>query len=121
MPEGLRPHYEKELSEAHRNFLFGNLMICWRHLERAHILGQPWTVEHTQVHWRMLKFGLHIKDFKEVVGQLPRLIFGGVKSFVGRIPVGNTGGADVPPLEPMEIPEDLKALLKPYINSNDHS
>jgi Protein of unknown function (DUF3703) len=117
MPEGLRPHYEKELSEAHRNFLFGNLMLAWRHLERAHILGQPWAVEHTHVHWRMIQFGFRIKDWTEIAGQIPRLIVGGVKSFVGKIPVGNTGGANVPPLQPMEIPDDLKALLKSYGNS----
>ena len=38
-------------------------------------------------------------------------MLGGVKSFVGKIPVGNTGGADVPPLKPMEIPEDLAAII----------
>jgi len=64
----------------------------------------------------MLKFGLKIKNTKEIVGQVPRLIFGGVKSFVGKIPVGNTGGADVPRLQPMEIPEDLKKMIRPYKN-----
>jgi hypothetical protein len=39
-------------------------------------------------------------------------LVGGVKSFVGKIPVGNTGGANVPPLKPMEIPEDLAAIIK---------
>ncbi|MDZ7650184.1 MAG: DUF3703 domain-containing protein [Cytophagales bacterium] len=75
-----------------------SLHVAWQHLERAHILGQPWAVEHTQVHWLMLKFGFRIKDTKEIIGQLPRLLVGGVKSFVGKIPVGNTGGANVPPL-----------------------
>lgn len=117
MPEDLKPHFDKELGEARYHLLFGNLLLCWRHLERAHVLGQSWTVEHTQVHWRMLKFGIYIKDWSEVIGQLPRLAFGGVKSFVGKIPVGNTGGANVPPLQPMEIPEDLKAILKRYVNS----
>lgn len=117
MPVDLKPHFDRELNEARYHLLFGNLLLCWRHLERAHVLGQPWTVEHTLVHWRMLKFGIHIKDLSEVVGQLPRLAFGGVKSFVGKIPVGNTGGANVPPLQPMEIPEDLKSILKPYVNS----
>ena len=59
----------------------------------------------------MLKFGIKIKNGKEIIGQLLRLIFGGVKSFVGKIPVGNTGGANVPPLKPMEIPEDLLAII----------
>ena len=62
----------------------------------------------------MLKFGFKIKNRKEILGQIPRLILGGVKSFVGKIPVGNTGGADVPGLLPMEIPTDLKKILRPY-------
>jgi hypothetical protein len=59
----------------------------------------------------MLKFGFRIKNYREVIGQIPRLLVGGVKSFVGKIPVGNTGGSNVPPLMPMEIPEDLKQIL----------
>ena len=68
----------------------------------------------TQVHWLMLKFGIKIKSNREILGQLPRLLVGGIKSFVGIIPVGNTGGANVPPLKRMEIPEDLKKLLNVY-------
>ena len=59
----------------------------------------------------MLKFGIKIKSTKEVFGQFTRLVFGGVKSFVGTVPIGNTGGANVPPLKPMEIPNDLQEIL----------
>jgi hypothetical protein len=59
----------------------------------------------------MLKFGIKIKSGKEILGQIPRLLVGGVKSFVGIIPVGNTGGANVPALKPMEIPQDLLLLI----------
>lgn len=114
MPDGLKIHYRKELELYKTELDKGNLSLAWRHLERAHILGQPWPREHSHVHWVMLKFGFRIKDMREIVGQIPRLPVGGVKSFVGTIPVGNTGGADVPPLRPMEIPEDLQATLKPY-------
>ncbi|HMV08083.1 MAG TPA: DUF3703 domain-containing protein [Cyclobacteriaceae bacterium] len=117
MPSGLRPHYIKELQAARDNYLLEKWMLAWRHLERAHILGQPWAVEHTEIHWKMLKFGIAIKDWKEIAGQLPRLVFGGVKSFVGKIPVGNTGGSNVPPLRPMEIPEDIKAMMEPYLKN----
>ena len=54
------------------------------------------------------------KNTKEILGQIPRLLVGGVKSFVGEIPVGNTGGANVPPLKSMEIPNDLKQILINY-------
>ena len=114
MPDGLKIHYRKELELYKTELDKGNLPLAWRHLERAHILGQPWPREHSHVHWVMLKFGFRIKDTREIVGQIPRLVVGGVKSFVGTIHVGNTGGVNVPPLRPMEIPEDLQAILKPY-------
>lgn len=117
IPAGLKVYYQKELEKYKTELSLGNLQVAWRHLERAHILGQPWPIEHTQVHWLMLKFGIRIKDTREIIGQIPRLLVGGVKSFVGTIPVGNTGGADVPPLRPMEIPEDLQTILKPYRSS----
>ena len=107
MPKALKPFYAAELLLAKNAFAAKHFQQSWRHLERAHILGQPYPLEHTAVHWKMLRFGISIKNTKEVFGQIPRLLVGGVKSFVGNIPVGNTGGANVPPLQPMEIPEDI--------------
>ena len=114
MPDGLKVHYRRELEKYNAELSHGNLQVAWRHLERAHILGQPWPWEHTQVHWIMLKFGVKIKNGREILGQIPRLLVGGVKSFIGKVPVGNTGGANVPPLKHMEIPDDLKEMMKPY-------
>lgn len=111
MPTSLVPFFEKELQLAKSNLSEKNLETAWHHYERAHILSQKYPYQHTLVHWQMFKFGIQIKDAKEVLGQIPRLIFGGVKSFVGQVPVGNTGGANVPPLRKMEIPEDLKKIL----------
>ena len=45
------------------------------------------------------------------MGQIPRLIFGGLKSFVGKIPVGNPGGANVPSLKSFPIEKELEAIL----------
>lgn len=111
MPKSLYPHYRHELSKATEFLAKGCLQQCWHHYERAHILGQRWPLQHSYVHWQMLKFGLKIKSKKEVLGQITRLVFGGVKSFVGTVPIGNTGGANVPPLKPMEIPEDLAVII----------
>lgn len=115
MPQGLRVEYERELFQYRKFLEKGELQPAWRQLERAHILGQPWAVEHTEIHWMMLGFGFRIKNGREIVGQIPRLLVGGVKSFVGKIPVGNTGGANVPPLMPMEIPQDLQEIMRPYV------
>lgn len=111
MPKALKPFYRQELLLAKTEFEKKHYQQSWRHLERAHILGQPYPVAHTAVHWKMLGFGIKIKSGKEIIGQIPRLLVGGVKSFVGKIPVGNTGGANVPPLQAMEIPEDLAAII----------
>jgi hypothetical protein len=60
----------------------------------------------------MLRFGIRIKSKKEVLGQIPRLLVGGVKSFVGIIPLGNTGGANIPPLTSLPIQPELKQIFK---------
>jgi hypothetical protein len=112
MPKTLKPYFNQEL-EAHKAHLeAGNLQAAWSHLERAHIIGQAYPYHHSYVHWKMLLFGIRIKDTKEVLGQIPRLLVGGVKSFVGKIPVGNTGGANVPPLKPLPISEELLSIFK---------
>ena len=111
MPPILKPYFNKELEDYQSELLRENLSEAWRKLERAHIIGQKWFIEHSYVHWLMLKFGVRIKSSKEILGQIPRLLVGGVKSFVGQIPVGNTGGANVPPLRKMDIPHDLQSIL----------
>jgi len=112
MPKALKPYFEEELNRYRANKNVNDLRTAWKHLERAHILGQAYPWHHTYVHWKMLLFGIHIKNYKEIVGQIPRLLVGGVKSFVGHIPVGNTGGANVPPLKPMKIPAEIMDIFK---------
>lgn len=112
IPPKLKVFYTEELVKYHIEYSKNNLSEAWKHLERAHILGQKYPFEHSFVHWKMLQFGFKIKSIKEIFGQIPRLIFGGVKSFVGKIPVGNPGGANVPPLRPFPIDRDLQNIFK---------
>ena len=111
MPDGLKPYFKNELKDYYSSLKQGNLQLAWRHLERAHVLGQAYPLEHSYAHWKMLKFGFRIKNTREIFGQLPRLLVGGVKSFVGKIPVGNTGGADIPPLKSLPVEEDLQQIF----------
>jgi len=60
----------------------------------------------------MLKFGFRQKDTKEVMGQIFRLLVGGWKSFINQVPLGNTGGANVPALKRMPVPDDIEKLLE---------
>ncbi|QIE60669.1 DUF3703 domain-containing protein [Rasiella rasia] len=111
IPTQLKPYYAAELSAYQVEYTQGNLELAWYYLERAHIIGQKYPFAHTYVHWKMLQFGFKIKSAKEIIGQIPRLVFGGVKSFVGKIPVGNPGGANVPPLKPFPIPQEIQNIF----------
>ena len=98
MPKSLQPYFVEELNQFRFNRNQIDLRTAWHHLERAHVLGQAYPWHHSYVHWKMLLFGIQIKNYKEIIGQIPRLLVGGIKLFVGHIPVGNTGGTNVPPL-----------------------
>lgn len=110
-PKRLHYYFLRELVQYRSCLKANNLQGAWAHLERAHILGQAYPWPHSYAHWLMLKFGFRIKDAHEIIGQLPRLLVGGLKSFVGKVPVGNTGGANVPPLRAMRIPEDIQKIF----------
>ena len=112
LPKSLKPNFDAELVEYKRELANEQLELAWNHLERAHILGQKYPFAHTFVHWKMLQFGFKIKNGREILGQLPRLIVGGVKSFVGKVPVGNPGGANVPPMKPFPIEKELQVIFE---------
>lgn len=111
IPKSLKLYYKLELEKYRIEYSNGNLNNAWNHLERAHIIGQKYPYPHMFVHWKMLQFGFKIKNGKEIFGQITRLIFSGMKSLVGRIPVGNPGGANVPPLKPFPIEKELHDIF----------
>jgi hypothetical protein len=104
--------FRNELEAARREQDAGRLAQAWNHLERAHVLSQPYAVPHVQVHGRMFGFAWRARIWREVLGQIPRLFLAGPGSLFGRAPLGNTGGANVGIFTPMPIPEDLAALLR---------
>lgn len=107
-----RQAFVAEAAAARRAFAAGDLETAFHHLERAHVLGQPWAGAHSWAHWMMLRVGLQRRDWREVRGQVVRLAAGGLLSWMGRLPVGNTGGANVPPEQPMPPPSDLAHLCR---------
>ena len=114
MLPGLKTAFAAELAAA-RNALRGSALDkAFRHLERAHILGQRHTGPHVAVHWWMLRIGMRRGDSREVLGHLVRIV---AALFFSRIwvPHGNTGGADVSAFRPMPVPEDLRRWTEePY-------
>ncbi len=102
---GIEVDRADELSKA------GRLDDAFHHLERAHVLGQGNTFEHTRVHLRMLKLGWKMHSLREMFGQIIRVIGAATKTPLGIYPIGNTGGADVWFFKPMPIPADLRKIL----------
>ncbi|MEW1843051.1 DUF3703 domain-containing protein [Nonomuraea angiospora] len=84
----------------------------WRHLERAHVISQPWPWPHTRNHIAMFALAVAQRDRREALGQVVRIIVAAPGSALGRYPEGNTGRAAVGLTQPMPVPEDLAALLR---------
>ena len=107
----LRAASAAELDAARAARSTGDTTAEWKHLERAHILSQPMAGAHVRTHVAMLGVALRSRDGHELLGQLFRIIVAAPGSMTGKYPVGNTGGADVSPFEPMPVPDDLRPLL----------
>lgn len=103
----IRPHVDHELAAAQSA---GTPDAAFRHLERAHVLGQASTLHHTRVHLQMLRWALRQRQAREVFGQLLRIVGAATKTVLW-VPVGNTGGANVSPIRPMPIPPDLARII----------
>lgn len=106
----LRAAFEHEWALAAAARAQGNLDLAFRHLERAHVLGQRSTRLHVRSHVGMLAVGWRRRDRREVFGQLTRIVAAALFSRLW-VPVGNTGGANVSAVKPMPVPPDLQALL----------
>jgi hypothetical protein len=99
-----------EMSKGRGERQANNLDAAFTHFERAHILGQRFTVLHVRSHWEMFRIAWRRKDVPEFVGQVSRMVAATLFSRIW-VPIGNTGGANVSAFKPMPIPEDLAAIL----------
>ena len=100
--ENIRPYVDAELSAAR-----ADAEHEFAHLERAHVLGQASTREHVRVHWRMLCGPGGIAMRASSFGQLFRIAGAATKTFIGLVPAGNTGGANVSPVRAMPLDPEL--------------
>jgi hypothetical protein len=103
----IRPFVDEELRAARADAAHG-----FAHLERAHVLGQASTREHVRVHWHMLLWAWRRRDGRELFGQIYRLAGAATKTFIGMVPAGNTGGANVSPVKAMPVDAGLEAIIR---------
>jgi hypothetical protein len=107
-------HHEllsRELSTARGLIRGAKYEDAFRHLERAHILGQAQVRWHVVSHWLMLTVAVHRGEVSAALGQAIRMVLGALGSITGRVPVGNTGGSDVNMFRRMPIPADLLEVM----------
>lgn len=110
MKPELRTMYRHEHAAADAAIVRGELDVASVHLERAHILSRRFAFAHTWTPLRLLEVGWRHRDAREVVGQVFRSLAALTKSNIW-VPLGNTGGANVHPFQPMPVPPDLRPYL----------
>lgn len=111
MKPALRAAFRQEVDLARAHDAAGAFDLAFHHLERAHILSQRYAFAHAGVHLRMARVGWKRRDAREVRGQLLRFPAALLFSRIW-VPLGNTGGANVSALQPMPLPDDLRAVLE---------
>ncbi|KZN44050.1 DUF3703 domain-containing protein [Pseudoalteromonas luteoviolacea] len=111
MNKKFKDAFNFEMNVAKEYYATRHFALCFKRLERAHILGQKYVIPHTLSHWWMLKVGLKTANKREVIGQCIRIVASILFSKLW-VPIGNTGGSNVSAMKKMPIPDDLKALLK---------
>ena len=102
--------YGEELALARIALRGRQFDLCFVHLERAHMLAQRVTLRHTYVRGLMLAAGMRRGDWREAIGQVPRMLASVLFSRLW-VPRGNTGRARVSAFEPMPVPVDLRHLV----------
>ena len=109
--KAIHPYVTQEIQKAQLRWAAGQQDQAFRHLERAHVLGQASTVQHVRTHWHMFIWGVRSKSFRETLGQVIRIVGAATKTAIGLVPSGNTGGSNVSPFKPLPVPQDLATIL----------
>lgn len=106
-----RQAFRNEYRLARQQRAAGDPLAEPRHLERAHILGQPNFADHLRSHLWFLAWAWRRRDWAELFAQLLRLP-GSLGSLLGLYPLGNPGNRRVGPLKSQPLPEDRRRLLE---------
>lgn len=106
-----RHAFEAEIAFAQVHMAQTNLDRAIYHFERAHLIGQAYVWPHIRSHWYLLRVQWRRKNVPAVVGQLTRMLLGGVGSAVGIVPTGNTGGSDISMFKRLPIDPEMQKIL----------
>lgn len=104
--------FDREIALGSQLTAAGNLEQAFRHLERAHVIGQTSVGAHAKAHWLMLVLEVRRKRVGASLGQAIRLVLGILGSAVGVVPIGNTGGTDISMFKRLPIAPELRAIIE---------
>lgn len=79
----------------------------WLLLEAAHVVGQMRFLPHLRVHALMLHVAWKTRDWRELAGQVLRLMLVPLGHALGRLPVGNSGRSSISAFQPMPVRPDI--------------
>jgi hypothetical protein len=108
----IQHYWDREIALAKKSASTGDREEEFKHLERAHILGQNSTLLHTRTHILMMLWGIRQRNIQEVAGQIFRVFGALTKTIFGLIPSGNTGGSNVSPFKKMPVSSELQAIIR---------
>lgn len=103
--------FDQEISFGRQFIAAGDLDRAFRHLERAHVIGQTFVGAHAKAHWLMFMLEIRRRRLVAAFGQAVRIVLGVVGSAVGVVPVGNTGGTDVSMFKRLPISPELQKII----------
>jgi Protein of unknown function (DUF3703) len=106
--QNLKAFIDNELIAYNNAFNNRNYDLAFGHLERIHIVSQPFPIEHTMVHLRMLSFAIRTFRPIEIAVQLLYSLFSFKFSLLNIFPQGNTGGANAITKGRMAVPADIQ-------------
>ena len=103
--------FDREIASSRELILAGDPERAFRHLERAHVIGQTFVGAHAKTHWLMLALEIRRRRMTAAFGQAVRLVLGVIGSAVGVVPIGNTGGSDISMFKRLPIAPDLQEII----------
>ncbi|MGQ0384521.1 MAG: DUF3703 domain-containing protein [Gammaproteobacteria bacterium] len=106
-----RQAFDREIALGREFAASGDPERGFRHLERAHIIGQTFVGAHARSHWLMLILEVRRTRVGAACGQAVRLVLGVIGSAIGVVPIGNTGGTDISMFKRLPIAPDLQAII----------
>lgn len=107
-----RQAFDREIALGNELIASGDPERAFRHLERAHIIGQTFVGAHAKSHWLMLTLEIRRRRFAAAFGQAVRLVLGVIGSAIGVVPIGNTGGTDISMFKRLPIAPDLQKIIE---------